>query len=420
MSLHVLVTQGLLPSALAVARSLAGAGHRVTLGDHDPTVIARFSRHVAGFVRLPPPAPDPRRFAGAVAEAARSVTASVVLPLFEEGLVLAAYPLEYGVLPAAMPSFSMGRLLADKGTGVRRAARAGLPVAETICASAGAAWIARELGFPLVVKPRLSTSGAGVRVVRDAGELARLLGSLPAPEDHVAQRWAGSRERVFQGVFDEGRCVAAHAYRVLCKHPPEHGFGILLESVTDVEILSHGVRLGEETGYHGAMGIDFLSGDDGAPRVVEVNPRLVLGVANAVDSGVPIPARAAELGSRRLPSFDARRPGYAAGVRTLHWPSEGVTAVTGEPLGAQLTRWARERASDPGALAAFLAHVAVHRIRGGFDAGALADRSFSSTLARRIEGERALARGQGPEDDSLSPPDDEARRGGGRGALRVA
>lgn len=397
MGLHVFVTQGLLPSALAVARSLARAGHKVTLGDHDPTVIARFSRHVSAFVRLPPPAPNPRELAAKVAEEARRAGADVVLPLFEEGLMLAAYHQEYNLIPSPMPPFTKGRLLADKGTSVNRAARAGLPVAETICASVDASFLASELDFPVVVKPRLGSSGAGVRVLRDEAALTRYLESLPVREDHVAQRWAGSREVVFQGVFDQGRCVAAHAYRVLCKHPPEHGFGILLESVTDEDILSHGAHFGEETGYHGALGLDFLVDGEGVARVVEVNPRLVLGVANAVDCGVPIPALAAEICYRRLPSIDPRRPRYAAGVRTMHWPSEAVTALTGEPIGAQLARWTRERLSDPGALAAFLAHVLIQRARGGFDTASLADRSFTSAVARRIESERPQALGVAPE-----------------------
>ncbi len=219
MGLHVLLSQGFLPSALAVARCLTAAGHRVTLGDQDPTVIARFSRHVSGFVPLPPPAADPRAFAGAVTAAAERARAGVVLPLFEEGLLLAAYRDRQSRLPSSMPPFDLGLSLADKGTGVHLAERAGLPVATTLLATAGPAEIGRDLGFPLVVKPRLSTSGAGVHVARSPSDLARLLGSLD-PTAHVAQRWAGARELVFQGVFDEGRCIAAHALPRRVPPPP--------------------------------------------------------------------------------------------------------------------------------------------------------------------------------------------------------
>lgn len=391
MGLHVLISQGFLPSALAAARCLAAAGHRVTLGDHDGAVIARFSRHVSRFVRLPPPAADPRRFFEAVMDAAARVRADAVLPLFEEAFVLAACWDRQSTLPACMPPFELAMELADKGTGVPRAGRAGLPVATTLPASAGAAELGRELGFPLVVKPRLSTSGVGVRVARGPEGLAHVLDTLAAPDEYVAQRWAGRRELVFQGVFDSGRCVAAHAYTVLCRHPPEHGFGILLESVRDEAILAHGIRLGEEVGYHGALGIDFLADERGEARVVEVNPRMVLGVVNAVDAGVPIPACVAELGRRRRDAVSAKRPGYEAGVRSLHWPSAGVTAVTGEGLGAQLAGWARRKLEDPGALAAFLGAVVATRLRGGFDTGALGDRGLSPALARRLREERARA-----------------------------
>jgi predicted ATP-grasp superfamily ATP-dependent carboligase len=389
MGLHVFLTQGLLPSALAAARCLTAAGHRVTLGDHDGAVIARFSRHVSRFVRLPPPAPNPRRYFDAVMHAVQTVRADVVLPLFEEGIVLAAFWDRQTALPACMPAFALALALADKGTGVDRAARAGLPVAATLPATLEAAELGRELGYPLVVKPRLATSGVGVQVARDLRSLQRLLAALPARADHVAQRWAGRHELVFQGVFDEGRCVAAHAYRVRCRHPPEHGFGILLESLIDEALLAHGIRLGEETAYHGALGVDFLADDDGVARVVEVNPRMVLGVVNAVDAGVQIPARAAELGRQRRDTVTARRPGYVGGVRTLQWPSEGVAQSTGQSVASQLVGWARPRLADPGALAAFLITAAV--MRDGFDATTLGDRSLSPSLARRLREERGRA-----------------------------
>lgn len=391
MGLHVLLSQAFLPSALSAARCLTAAGHRVSAGDHDGAVIARFSRHVSRFVRLPPPAADPRRFFDAVMDAAARLRADVVLPLFEEAFVLAAYWDRQSMLPACMPPFELAMELADKGTGVPRAGRAGLPIATTLPAGEGSAALGRELGFPLVIKPRLSTSGAGVRVARGPGELGRVLDALGAPDDYVAQRFAGKRELVFQGVFDSGRCVAAHAYTVLCRHPPEHGFGILLESIRDEAILGHGIRLGEEVGYHGALGIDFLADERGEARVVELNPRMVLGVVNAVDAGVPIPVRVAELGRRRRDAVSARRPGYAAGVRSLHWPSAGVTAVTGEGLGAQLAGWARRKLEDPGALAAFFGVMVATRLRGGFDTGALRDRGLSPALARRLREERARA-----------------------------
>jgi predicted ATP-grasp superfamily ATP-dependent carboligase len=391
MGQHVLLTQGLLPSTLAIARSLRAAGHRVSLGDPDGTVIARFSRHVGRFFPLPLPARDPVRFRDAVLTAAARARAGVVLPTFEEGLVLAAlWPSAAPRLAA--PPFELALSLADKGTGVAAAARAGLPAATTLPATEPAGSLARDLGFPLVVKPRFATSGVGVRVARDAGELSRILDALAAPADHVAQRWAGDRELVFQGVFDAGRCVAAHAYRVVCRHPPQHGFGILLESVTDERVLAHGIRLGEAVGYDGPLGVDFLAGDGGEPRAVEVNPRFVLGVVNAVDAGVPIPARAAELHDVRHETVTAARPGYAAGVRSLHWPSVEVTRATGEPIGAQLAGWAARQARDPGALSAFMAQVVLHRLRGGFDTVGLEGRTLTAPLARRLRAEQARAR----------------------------
>lgn len=391
MGLSVLLTQGLLPSTLAVAQSLRAAGHRVSLGDPDRAAIARFSRHVAGFFPLPYPARDPAAFGAAVRAAAERAGATVVLPTFEEGLILAASWPRASAPTLAAPPFDAAIALADKGTGVPLAARAGLPAATTLPASEPAAALARELGFPLVVKPRFATSGRGVQVAHSAAELSRILDALPAPSDHVAQRWAGDRELVFQGVFDAGRCVAAHAYRVVCRHPPQHGFGILLESVLDEAVLAHGIRLGEAVDHHGPLGIDFLAGADGVARVVEINPRLVLGVVNAVDAGVPIPARAVELGHAKHPTVTAQRPGYAPGVRSLHWPSAEVTRATGEPLGAQLAAWGARQARDPGALAAFLAQVVLHRLRGGFDTAALDGRALTAPLVRRLHEERARA-----------------------------
>lgn len=388
MGLHVLLTQGLLPSTLAMARCLSGAGHRVTVGDHNRVVMARFSRHVARFVRLPAPTPDPQRFCKAVQDMATAIGVDVVIPVCDEGLILAACWTPQNHMAASMPAFSLALDLADKGTGVSWAGRLGLPVATTVPATAGATEISRALHFPLVIKPRFATGGTGVHVVQGRDALERTLASLETPADYVAQCWAGTRQLVFQGVFDHGRCVAAHAYCVLCRHPPEHGVGILLESVFDTTILAHGIHLGAHIGYHGALGIDFLADDAGVARVVEINPRVIFGVINAIDSGVPIPLRLAELGNARRDAVRVQpqsTPIYPGGVRSLHWPSYAVTAYTGHGFCRQVMGWAWRQIDDPGALAALLVTGALYHIRSGVPTAAPEDRTLSSALARQLE-----------------------------------
>lgn len=387
MTARVFIPHGAFPSVVAVIECLAHAGAEVVVGDHDHLALARFSRHVSAFALLPPPAADPAKFARAVEAAARHHRASVVLPIFDEGIMLAPFARRWRGLSLPLPSFEMAVTLADKHAGLQLAARAGLATAPTESAAEAAEALLDRLGLPLVVKPRLSAAGMGVFVATTRAELFAHLERLHDRGAHVAQRWCGRQQIVFQGAFDQGRCIAAHAYRVLSRHPPEHGFGVVLESVLDEPILEQGIRLGERLGYDGPLGIDFLHDTGLAPRAVEVNPRLVLGVVNAIDSGVLLPLALLDAGAPPRRALRARSPGYRAGVRTVLWPSRAAVAATGMGLARQLRVSRIVRSGDPCLLAAFLAIVALHRTRGGLDArSALGERTLTFDVMRKLPG----------------------------------
>ena len=390
--MRVLLPHGEFPAALATARCLAAAGHDVAVGDHKRAVVARFSRAVTRFVALPPPGRDPTAFCAAVVDEARTFGADAVLPIFDEGMILGGlWPTSCKVRLVA-PSWEQASELADKWMAWERCRASSMSFAPTMMATESAAAIARDLGLPAVLKPRWAASGYGVQVASTSADLARALAGIADRSAFVAQRWAGRQPWVFQGLFDQGRCVAAHAYRVLCRHPPEHGFGILLESTTEPEILGVGIRLGDRLGYHGLLGVDFLNEPGRPARIVEINPRMVLGVVNAVDSGVPLPALALTLDLERHGDVAAKTPGYRAGVQTLHWPSRSVSRATGESLTRQFIRWGRSHLHDPGALAAFFGTILAYRRSGGVDAESInVDRALSLDVVRQIQRARSHA-----------------------------
>ena len=89
--MKVLITGARAPVALELARRLHRAGAEVHLADSLALPGARFSRSVAAYHVLPPPAVDPPAFGRALAALVRRERVELVLPTSEEIFYVARY-----------------------------------------------------------------------------------------------------------------------------------------------------------------------------------------------------------------------------------------------------------------------------------------------------------------------------------------
>ncbi|HEY5630216.1 MAG TPA: RimK family alpha-L-glutamate ligase [Candidatus Limnocylindrales bacterium] len=199
-------------------------------------------------------------------------------------------------------------LARDKWATAEALARAGIPqpltffVGGSPLARPARERIASELGFPLVVKGRLGTLGAEVRLARDADELERIVEALHVHIDDgvlLQEFFAEAGARDFRVIVLDGEVIAVKArwsgrddeFRAAMP-----GYVATIGEITDEEAAvslaaAHAIGLD-------LAGIDLMRTRHG-PRIIEVNGHPFLATTERV-TGVDIAGAVAEALLRRI------------------------------------------------------------------------------------------------------------------------
>ncbi len=240
----------------------------------------------------PAPATESYLDVGRVLEAARACGADAVHPgygfLAENPGFAAACEAEG--LTFVGPPGAVLALVGDKVAARRELSKAGVPVVpgtdESVREPEHARSVARDLGFPLIVKPAGGGGGIGMTVVTNEEELARALESSRAlaattfglPDVYVERYLHEARHIEFQILADaQGRCV--HLGERECSIQRRHQKLIEEAPSTAVtpalrrEMGEVAVRTARWVGYEGAGTVEFLV-SDGRYYFLEVNARV--------------------------------------------------------------------------------------------------------------------------------------------------
>lgn len=307
--MKVLVTDSNSRPALAITRSVAGAGHTVVTCGHVVPSLAGVSRFSHAHEATPDPSREPTRFEECVRDIVRRHRIDVLLPVTEVStLMLLADPgLRQIGVRSPFPDAAVVAVAADKSHVIQLARDAGIPVPATMVAmhatdvDAGAL----DLPFPVVIKParsRVRTPdgwiGTGVSYAEDAAALRRQLDALPREVFPVLlqERIEGRGVGVFL-CLDGGRCVAVFAHQRLREMPPSGGVSVLCESSEpDPVALDHAECLLARIGWRGPAMVEFKRDDrDGSLRLMEINGRFWGSLQLAIDAGVDFPRIAVDV-----------------------------------------------------------------------------------------------------------------------------
>ena len=190
------------------------------------------------------------------------------------------------------PTPALLELLGDKTAARRLAASAGVPVLpgteEPVKSASAAHKIAREIGYPVIVKASMGGGGRGMRVVHDAAQLdARL------EEAQGEARSAFGDASVFLEKFlprarhIEVQILADHHGNLLhlwerdCSVQRRHQKVVELAPAANLpasvrgELCEAALRIGRKANYHNAGTVEFLYDvDAGKWYFIEVNPRI--------------------------------------------------------------------------------------------------------------------------------------------------
>jgi len=294
----VLITDGLWRKTLAAVRSLGRRGIPVVVGERTRLAPALWSRYAARRFCYPSAALKTDEFLTRLRQIIECEGLRIVFPMEEETLLTILRRrdgLGNGVvIPFAEPE-KIERVR-DKAELFHLAESLGLPMPNTWYPESreNVARIGRDAGYPLIVKPRVSTGAMGLRRVADAGALAAAWDEVnarfprPIVQDYIPEGGGAFGASVLVG--PQGERLASFVHRRLREYPVSGGASTLRASVRDPQLVEITFRLLEAVEWFGVAMAEFrYDPRDGQPKLIELNPRFWGSLNLAIQSGVDFP-----------------------------------------------------------------------------------------------------------------------------------
>jgi predicted ATP-grasp superfamily ATP-dependent carboligase len=302
--MSVLVTDGHWRKTLAVVRSLGRRGISVTVGERTFLNTSFFSKYCSRRIVYPSPRRNPDQFIEFILKEIRKNHYECLFPMEEETLILVAQHREEISRHTYLlvPGLEKIEFVRDKGKLIRFAESHGIPIPKTIYSLEnpepdmvqGRSPASNVVQGPAVIKPRISSGSFGIAYVKKREDLIPLYQKVhvryPFP---LIQEWIpdGGGTFGFSALFDEASNVkAAFVHEKLRMYPVQGGPSTLREGVEHPQIMELGVSLLRSLNWVGVAMIEFkIDPRDGAPKLMEVNPRFWGSLHLAIVSGVDFP-----------------------------------------------------------------------------------------------------------------------------------
>lgn len=296
----VLLTDAEERSVLAAARSLHRGGHEIAAAGRSRLSPTHWSRACRERHVLPDPRLDGPAFVAGLEELVRGGRYDVLVPGSDVSLPLisdARARLEPHTR-LGLPPPDVARACGDKEALLRVGAESGLLPPPTVVCSDGdeASAAARELGYPLIVKPSRSASSDGTTVrqrpTRFVAAEAELREAVRAAGPRaLVQRFERPRAHLScGGVAVDGRVHHLVVARFRRTWPVRSGAAAFAETVEPPDGLAAGVAaLVEALEWRGIFELEVLVLDAGRMCAIDFNPRVFGWLALAVASGADLP-----------------------------------------------------------------------------------------------------------------------------------
>lgn len=317
----MLVTGAATFFATRLIQGLGARGVAVTAADGHAWSVGKASRYASRRLRLPALSRDPGGYLATLVDELKSRPYDLLLPTFEESLLLAEFRDEIEPLTRLLlPAFDDMWQLHHKPSLHRLCLELGIPSPPTVV-PASPDDVEREvqgLRYPMVLKLPAANNCLGRAY---CGDLDELISRYTALYLHQ-QKTGGAAPFVQQkidgiGVYTlmlcrDGKKLGEVLYRPLRTYPDREGTSAHRESISHPGISAIMTRLAAATRWSGFLGLDFLvDRADGTPYLIDANPRatpaIQLGCLAGVDwpellirvaQGAPVVPRAAKPGVR--------------------------------------------------------------------------------------------------------------------------
>lgn len=336
MARRILVTGSGTFFAARLIHDLVRRGCEVTTADSRRWSPGKAVKGVARKIDVPVLATDPEGYLNAILAELDARPYDLLLPLFEESLLLAEHRYEICQRTRLfLPPFETMQQLHHKPSLDTLCGKIGIPSPPTVAAPdlERLQTAAGRMGYPVVLKLPMSNNSVGRTYCASADEFAASFGKLSASQQargaeppFVQKRIDG--DPVFTLCYcQKGRKYAEVIYRTRRTFPQDGGTAAHRESIEHPAISAITAKLVRATEWTGFLGLDFLvDRSDGTPWLIDANPRanpaIQLGFLSGLDWS--------QLILNQLPGGTLERqiakPGVHAHARLLDigWLLEGL------------------------------------------------------------------------------------------------
>ena len=281
-NMRVLVTGSSMFFTARLIQSLTAAGIDVTVADHHWWSVGK-SIPRTKWLRTPSLARNPVGYLAALIRELRSQPYDMLLPTFEESLLLAEFRDEVESLTSLpLAPFEMMWRLHHKPSLYELCCELNIPTPPTV-PRPNPLELEREISvlrFPVVLKLPASNNSMGREYCDTMPELLERFRLLHANEScrhaeppFVQQKIHGDAIYTLM-LCHEGRKLGEVIYRPLRCFPENGGTSSHRESINHPRIAALTERLAKATHWTGFLGLDFIvDHDDGIPYLIDANPR---------------------------------------------------------------------------------------------------------------------------------------------------
>ncbi len=265
-------------TALGVVRSLGRLGIPIMVGSNDPLGRSGFSRYATRRFTYPPAKAELEATHQVIIDHVRAWRPDVLMPIYDEGwFVVYAFFEEYARLTTIVPcpNRNLSENVADKGRLAEYAEQHGVPIPKTFQPRSRdeAMALRDQLPYPVLLKPRKSVAGIGIRCVNKGEELNWAL--TQTKDIPLIQERIDGEDLELTILCLRGKAIAGSAYKSLRNAPLPFGPPVACRSIKNEALMHTGIDFLKKLQYHGVAHLDFrMDHRDGQPKLLEFNPRL--------------------------------------------------------------------------------------------------------------------------------------------------
>ena len=192
----------------------------------------------------------------------------------------------------------------DKYRTIRAAEEVGFPCPRTYLPENedDLPYIAAQLGFPLMIKPRCSAGGRGIAMAGNLPELLTYINllrhnqNMPLVQEYIP----GNQRQSFHFVLDKRGELKLSCCTKVCRYPFRFGQNLptVSESIfMDRRYVENAERVVQKLRWWGGVTVQTkIDPRDGHPKLLEINPRLGYGLWERTMLGINVPLMCLKIG----------------------------------------------------------------------------------------------------------------------------